>query len=99
MHTKTWILDEATVLTGSVNLSHGGLENNKEHLYEIRDPQVVKEVLEDFEETWQGAEIVEQSHIEIMQRTSQLREQKKKTNTGYGRSRSFPSLDEEGSAP
>jgi phosphatidylserine/phosphatidylglycerophosphate/cardiolipin synthase-like enzyme len=33
MHVKCLILDEKVVLTGSVNLTHNGLENNKEHVY------------------------------------------------------------------
>jgi len=58
MHVKTMIVDERVVLTGSVNMTHNGLENNKEHLYRITVPSAVAAVVEDFDATWAGAELV-----------------------------------------
>ena len=56
MHVKCMILDEKVLLQGSVNLTHNGMENNKEHLYRITDQMTVTEVLDDFELEWAGAE-------------------------------------------
>eukprot|EP00973_Karenia_brevis_P074337 10328061-Karenia_brevis.AAC.1 len=41
MHCKTSIYDEAVVLSGSANLTHNGMECNKEHLYRISDERTV----------------------------------------------------------
>ena len=60
MHVKTIIFDGEVVLTGSMNLTHNGVERSKEHLYRIQYPDCVKEVSEDFEETWEeGTEVTE----------------------------------------
>jgi len=69
MHAKTWILDGATALTGSVNLTHNGLENNKEHLFRITNPECVHDMLVSFEELWEEAQAVEQHHIDAMKET------------------------------
>ena len=45
MHAKTLIFDEKVVLTGSVNLTHNGLERNKEHLIRVLEPSVVSAML------------------------------------------------------
>jgi len=66
MHVKTLIFDRKTLLTGSVNMTHNGLENNKEHLYRIPDPHTVAEVLADFETVWATAEVVTQDMIDHM---------------------------------
>ena len=66
MHVKTLIIDEQLVLTGSVNLTHNGLENNKEHLFCISEPKVVADVLSDFEKEWIQAEPVTEDMIELM---------------------------------
>ena len=58
MHAKSWILDETIVLSGSVNLTHNGLENNKEHLLKLTSPTVVGKFRADFEELWMQAELV-----------------------------------------
>jgi len=64
MHVKTMIVDGRVVLTGSVNMTHNGLENNKEHLYRITVPTAVAAVVEDFDATWAGAEPVTAELIE-----------------------------------
>ena len=71
MHAKTWILDGATALSGSVNLTHNGLENNKEHLFRITDPECVHDMLMSFEELWSESQVVDQRHIEMMKETWQ----------------------------
>jgi len=64
MHVKTMIVDERVVLTGSVNMTHNGLENNKEHLYRITVPTAVAAVVEDFDATWAGAEPVTTEYVD-----------------------------------
>ena len=66
MHVKTWIVDDEIVLTGSTNLTHGGLENNKEHLFRITEPSVVTAVVDDFELLWEQAEEVTPAMIARM---------------------------------
>ena len=78
MHVKCWILDERVLLTGSVNLTHGGLDNNKEQLLRIRDKTVVQEALADFEATWLEAEVVTQELMNAMQEAWDKREEKKR---------------------
>ena len=90
MHVKAWILDESLLLTGSVNLTHNGLENNKEYLFKISSPGIVREVLTDFNQMWELAEIVTQAHIADMQQRWDAKAQRKKTNINHGRSQSVP---------
>ena len=66
MHVKTLVIDEEVILTGSVNLTHNGLEHNKEHLYCITDPSAVGEVMADFDKEWQDAEKVTEEIIADM---------------------------------
>ena len=54
------------MLSGSTNCTHGGLENNKEHLYKIREPSFVDEALADFEQTWAIATPVTQEVLDRM---------------------------------
>ena len=58
MHVKTLVFDRKVVLTGSVNLTHNGMENNKEHLFRIEDPSIIESVMTDFEDDWRQAEPV-----------------------------------------
>jgi hypothetical protein len=78
MHVKCLVLDETLLFDGSVNLTHNGLENNKEHLYQISEPTVVQAVLYDFEETWKVAETIGEHDIEHMWAKHLEREEKKK---------------------
>ncbi len=66
MHVKSLIFDERVVLTGSVNMTHNGHENNKEHMYRIAEPSAVADVVADFEKDLAQAEQVTQKHIETM---------------------------------
>ena len=54
MHCKTVIIDKAVVFAGSVNLTHNGMEHNKEHLFRITDPVIVAKVCADFMRDWRN---------------------------------------------
>ena len=88
-HAKCLICDEKTVLDGSVNMTHNGFENNKEHMYRITEPQVVAEVLEDFGNWWASAEPVTQKEIDEMMEKYTQKEQEKRDKNDDRRSRSL----------
>ena len=52
LHAKSWVLDDAVVLTGSVNLTSNGMNRNKKHMLRISTPSVVRSYAEDFEDLW-----------------------------------------------
>ena len=79
MHVKTLIFDERVVLTGSVNMTHNGHENNKEHLFRLTEPTVVADVMKDFEKDWAAAEEVEEKDIEQMMNNHAERNTKEKS--------------------
>ena len=66
MHAKCVILDRELVFDGSVNLTHNGMENNKEHLYRITHKPTVRRVFDDFCIEWARSEIVGSDKIAIM---------------------------------
>ena len=80
MHAKTLIFDKKVVLTGSVNLTHNGLEHNKEHLIRVLEPSVVAAMLQDFEQTWKRADTVTLEDLESMMEQHVKREAKKKSS-------------------
>ena len=94
MHAKAWIFDEKTVLSGSCNLTHGGFDNNVEHMFRITTPSVVTKVQAEYEKLWKIAEPVTEREIEIMMSTA---EKKGQSKARRGASRSM-SVDREGSA-
>ena len=65
LHAKSWLLDNAVVLTGSVNLTSNGLGRNKEHMLRITTPSVVRSFAEDFEGLWAMAEPITEEYCEI----------------------------------
>jgi hypothetical protein len=75
---KCFILDEEIVLTGSMNLTHNGMENNKEHLYRLSEPAFVADVLAEFEKEWLVADIVTDKEIAVMLETDRKRQDKKR---------------------
>ena len=77
MHVKTAIFDRKTVLTGSVNMTHNGMENNKEHLLRLAEPQAVDQFVADFEAEWENAQVVDQSLIDMMMETHAANQEKK----------------------
>jgi phosphatidylserine/phosphatidylglycerophosphate/cardiolipin synthase-like enzyme len=64
VHIKCLIFDEEVMLSGSMNLTHNGLQNNKEHLYRLSEPDFIGEALADFEKEWLLAEPVTQRERE-----------------------------------
>ena len=48
MHHKTFIIDEEIVITGSMNPSNGGDKRNDENVLIIKDKQIAKRYLEEF---------------------------------------------------
>ena len=73
MHAKTLIFDGKIVLTGSVNMTHNGYENNKEHMLRLVAPKAVADFVADFEEEWQQAIPVTQDAINDMLKKYQQR--------------------------
>ena len=72
------ILDARIALTGSVNLTHNGLENNKEHLYRLTEPAFVADLQADFEKEWLTAQRVTDEEIRQMLEKSDKRQEKKR---------------------
>ena len=102
MHVKTLIFDRKTLLTGSVNMTHNGFENNKEHLYRIPDPHTVAEVLEDFETVWSAAEVVSLDMIDYILKKHEERKanpRSRSESVSRGVSRSLASELEEVEEP
>ena len=75
---KCFILDARIALTGSANLTHNGLENNKEHLYRLTEPAFVADLQADFEEEWLTAQRVTDEEIRQMLERSDKRQEKKR---------------------
>ena len=66
MHAKTVVIDKAVVLTGSVNMTHNGHGNNKEHMVSLTDKETVEEFVADFEETWDTLNAITPDMIDRM---------------------------------
>ena len=66
MHVKTWICDETTILTGSVNMTHNGMENNAEQLWRIQSQGASGSTRADFERLWLKGVEVTSAHIDQM---------------------------------
>jgi phosphatidylserine/phosphatidylglycerophosphate/cardiolipin synthase-like enzyme len=80
MHVKSWIFDNQILLDGSCNMTHGGLDNNIEHLLKITTPSAVAAASASFEEYWKEAEEVTQSMIDEMVINDSKKEDKKEDN-------------------
>ena len=59
MHAKSWVVDGATVITGSPNFTVNGMENSEELLTIIRNDDYISEYLAWFERIWRIADTVE----------------------------------------
>ena len=93
MHAKSLIMDERVLLTGSVNMTHNGYENNKEHMFRIPEPSVVSSVVEDFDKDWLEAEPLSHQHMTMMMERSEKAKQRRKKGRSTSRSLSKePSL-------
>jgi hypothetical protein len=66
VHVKCLIFDGKVTMSGSLNLTHNGLQNNKEHLYLLSEPEFIQEMTADFEKDWTLAEAVGEREISIM---------------------------------
>jgi phosphatidylserine/phosphatidylglycerophosphate/cardiolipin synthase-like enzyme len=66
MHAKTLIVDKIVAVSGSMNLSHGGAEDNKEHVYRITCKHAIKAMNSDFEDTWKVSEEVTDDMVKEM---------------------------------
>ena len=80
MHCKTTIIDSEVIYSGSPNLTHNGLEQNKEHYFRMSQANIVQKVLEDFERTWEVSTPVTKAMIERM--NFQAVERARKKNEG-----------------
>ena len=93
LHAKSWILDDSVVLTGSVNLTSNGMNNNKEHMLRISTPPVVRSYAEDFEDLWNKAEPFSEeyweSQIVAWRKLPEIKEEKKKEKVRRARSASL----------
>ena len=86
MHVKSIIFDDKVLLTGSVNMTHNGYENNKEHLLRLTEPSLLADVVADFEATWLEAEEVTAGEIKLMMENHQARCEKKEAEAESRRS-------------
>ena len=88
MHAKCLILDRELVFDGSVNLTHNGMENDKEHLYRITHKPTVTRVFDDFCREWARAEAVGSDKITIMMEKDA--QTKKRKGNAKGSSKAEP---------
>ena len=93
-HAKTLIIDKKLVISGSVNMTHNGHENNKEHQFRITEPKAVSEVCADFEECWEKAQVVTEEIMEAKYEQYKLREENKNERKQYVRPSPTKSLEE-----
>ena len=90
MHVKTLVFDRKVVLTGSVNMSHNGLENSKEHLFRITVPETVEATIADFEEHWTTCQPLTMEAVEQVMGNNHQRREKRAQRSQDG-PRSSPS--------
>ena len=89
IHVKSLIFDEKVLLVGSVNMTHNGMENNKEQMFRITDPSAFADVMADFEKEWAAAEQVTSELIGQMMSQWENKEEKKEDQRGRSASRSL----------
>ncbi len=66
MHAKQCVFDNYTLATGSCNLTHNGMENNKEVVIQTTIEELVSEAVTDFWELWEQAKEVTSNDIDRM---------------------------------
>ena len=94
MHVKTTIIDEMVIYTGSPNLTHNGLEHNKEHYFRMTQANVVQTIVTDFEALWEVSQPVTGAMIELMNVKAVERVRKKAESSGqHTRNRRSVSLN------
>ena len=94
MHVKTFVFDEKVVLTGSCNFSYNAIENNKEHLFRITSPEVVRKVVEDYNLTFSQGTQATHEHVNKMMESWTKKEAAKKSSRS-----SMSSSDAESEVP
>ena len=55
LHAKVYVIDDALVLEGSMNLTMKGLTENTENIELKTNPTEVKQFVENFEKAWESA--------------------------------------------
>jgi phosphatidylserine/phosphatidylglycerophosphate/cardiolipin synthase-like enzyme len=94
MHVKTTIIDATVIYSGSPNLTHNGLEHNKEHFFRMTQANVVEAVVTDFEATWMDSQPVTGVMIALMKSQAVERARKKAESLGqHTRNRRSVSLN------
>jgi hypothetical protein len=68
-------------MSGSLNLTHNGLQNNKEHLYRLSEPEFIQEMTADFERDWTLGEDVGEREISIMLAKDMTRKEERQAST------------------
>jgi phosphatidylserine/phosphatidylglycerophosphate/cardiolipin synthase-like enzyme len=63
-HHKVFVIDEFTVITGSLNFSNNADESNDENVIVISNQDVASEYLSEFEKRWAEAEVPDESDID-----------------------------------
>ena len=72
--------------TGSVNMTHNGYENNKEHMFRIQEPTVLLQVVEDFEKDWGQSLPLTRQHMAMMMDKSEKARQRRSQSRSKSRS-------------
>jgi phosphatidylserine/phosphatidylglycerophosphate/cardiolipin synthase-like enzyme len=66
MHVKSTLVDGKVLYSGSPNLTHNGLENNKEHYFRMTQESLVRVVMADFDELWEISQPVTKIMVDLM---------------------------------
>ena len=74
LHDKLWLVDAATLLTGSVNPTHNGFTNNEENLVRIRESVSVSNAMNRFLEVLASAAPVDT--LDVSRRAAAARERR-----------------------
>src|SRR5260221_665292 len=64
VHAKVWICDSDLAIVGSGNATPSGLDDNLEYGMLISEPEVVAQILRDWDTWWEKASVVEESSLE-----------------------------------
>ena len=81
MHVKSWVFDDKVLISGSCNLTHGGLENNIEHMYKINAVDVIGKVKQNFSALWETGTQVNQDEIDLMMKKRDQRIDRKRSSS------------------
>ena len=96
-HSKSWLVDGRVYLTGSVNLTHGGLEHNIEDLLIVTEKNAIAGAAASFETQWARATPVSDDDITTMTETWEARnnaKQRRSSSRSVSRSLSVEMQEE-----